>query len=644
MVGSLKILHLEDSEPDTELIKSKLEEEGLVCQVLRVDSSAGFVEALQSGGMDIILSDFSLPGFDGFSALAMAREECPEVPFVFVSGAIGEERAIESLKMGATDYVLKDRLARLGMVIRRALKEVRERSERLKAEKQLVFRNILLATQQEAGPDGIIVIGENRQLVSMNRRFVEMWGIPVEIAASKDINQIRSFIYAQITAPEVLCDSTFEHSGNPPESTHDEFLMKDGRVFERDSAPLIGPEKELLGRVCYFRDVTESRKVAEQQNQAKKMEALGNLAAGIAHDFNNLLAIILGNADVLKEEMSALGIKATGLIEIIQAGERAEEIIRNIQTFSRKSDLQRTLFHVRDVANEVLALTQHGLPSNITIQFQCLASRDLVFGDSSQIHRAIMNLCSNARRAMQAEGGVLRLVIDGPVNGSAISLPGSALVEGSYLRVTLSDTGQGMNKAILEHIFEPYFTTDRTGKGTGLGLAVVQGVISQHGGMITAESEVGKGAIFSMYLPLAPDTPGSETMSPTDRAIPTGAERILFVDDEPALAKLAGLTLSTLGYQTIVFTNSPEALQAFESGPEAFDLLIVDYSMPVMTGMELLQKAKAIRPTIKAILCTGYCNENIAETAESLGVTEILIKPVARHLLAQAIKRLFPGS
>ncbi|MGA2333113.1 MAG: PAS domain S-box protein [Syntrophales bacterium] len=395
-----------------------------------------------------------------------------------------------------------------------------------------------------------------------------------------------------------------------------------------------------------FFDLTESKRIEgerkvlqERLQRAEKMEAIGTLAGGIAHDFNNILGAVLGYTEMALGESKLDSHLRRYLEQIFKAGERARDLVKQILSFSRQSDEKPRPLRVSPIVKEVMRLVRASVPSTINIRQDIHEDWDTVVADSTQIHQILMNLCTNAAYAMRGEKGELKVSLV-PVN---VEPPDNLIVRhdlspGKYLRLTVSDTGAGIDNEIMDRIFDPFFTTKKPGEGTGLGLSVVYGIVKSYGGAITVTSEVGKGTGFNVYLPLLTGVEDKEEAN-VEEPVPRGNERILFVDDEAALVQLATSILSGLGYEVTGRTSSPEALQVFRNRPDSFDLVITDMTMPNMTGSELAQQLMRIRPDIPVILCTGFSEEVTQEKARAIGVREFIMKPIVRRQIAEAIRR-----
>ena len=408
--------------------------------------------------------------------------------------------------------------------------------------------------------------------------------------------------------------------------------------------PLTLPDGS-IGKLEVFRDIT-AQKQAEQEKktlefqlrQAQKMEAIGTLAGGIAHDFNNILFPIMGYS-----EMGMIGVSKDSkikknFIEILNASKRAGDLVQQILTFSRQREQELRPLAAQIVIKEALRLIRSSIPSTIEIDQDIEKDHNLIMADPTQIHQVVMNLCTNAYHAMEKSGGRLSVNLK-EMDLTPEDLTGLDMRPGPYLCLTVSDTGTGMDSPTMERIFDPYFTTKEKGKGTGLGLAVVHGIVKGYGGDIRVYSEPGKGTSFHVYLPvIKTDNLASEIVS--DEPLQTGHEHILLIDDETQIIDMEKQMLEKLGYQVTVLTSSIDALKAFKASPDKFDLVITDMTMPNMTGDKLTGELKNIRPDIPVILCTGFSEKISKESAGALGVAGFLMKPVLMKDLARTIREV----
>ena len=395
------------------------------------------------------------------------------------------------------------------------------------------------------------------------------------------------------------------------------------------------------GKLLYYegaiQDITDRKNLETQLRQAQKMEAIGTLAGGIAHDFNNILGVIIGYTD-----MAHAGARPEKqryyLDQVLRACDRAKNLVNQILTFSRQSEQEKKPVLITPIIREGVKLLRSSLPSTIQITQNILDSSSAVLADPTQIHQILMNLCTNAAQAMRDRDGIITIQLDHDHIDPAETHNRLGLMEGDYARLTVSDTGYGIDTSIVDRIFDPFFTTKEPGEGTGLGLSVVYGIAKNCSGAVDVSSEPGKGTTFSVYLPLIE----TDEQMYEEAAEPVfgGTERILFVDDEAALVEVGKMMLASLGYHVTSRTSSIEALEVFRARPHDFDLVITDMTMPNMTGVDLAKVLLRIRPDIPIVLCTGFSEMISEEKAKILGIRQFVMKPLFRKDLAGVIREV----
>jgi two-component system, cell cycle sensor histidine kinase and response regulator CckA len=518
----LRLLQLEDDTVDAELITATLTEGGIPCQSQLVDTRQAFVAALKEGRMDLILADYSIPGFDGMTALTLARQHCPDVPFLFVSATIGEELAIDAMHQGATDYVLKQRLGRLVPSVQRALRELDDRAERKRAEEAL-------------------------------------------------------------------------------------------------------------------------RQSEKQFRQSQKMEAVGRLAGGIAHDFNNLLTVIMGYSQVLLTELGPQHPLRGKIDETLKAGERAATLIRQLLTFSSKQSLDPKILSLNTAVTSLESLLRRLIGEDIQLVSTLDPANGRLRADQAQLEQVLVNLVVNARDAMP-KGGTLT------IETAQVELTRSPvyhltpLLPGLYVRLAVSDTGCGMDRNTQSHIFEPFFTTKGEGKGSGLGLSTVFGIVTQCGGAIDVTSRVGQGTRFDLYFPsVESDILTTAPTQPVGQP-QRGTETILLVEDDPSVRTLVRDELRKLGYRVLEAKNGVEACLLATQQTGLVQLLLTDVVMPGMGGRELAQHLSVIKPDLRTLFISGYMDDVGIMAGQEEGTSSFLQKPFTPEVLARAVRNLLDVS
>jgi PAS domain S-box-containing protein len=644
---ALRILHLEDSVQDSELVAEILREAGLLCEITCARTREAFEKTLGGQPFDLILCDYGLPGYDGFAALKAVRTRDRNIPFILLSGSIGEEQAVESLKSGATDYLLKNRMERLVPAVTRALREAQERAIRRKTEEALAKEREFIKAVLENIQSGIVACDAEGTLTLFNRATRELHGLPVEPIPAEQWAEHYGLFHpdgkTHLKKEELPLLRAF--NGERVQDAEVKLVSKDGltRTVMCSGQAIFDAQGNKLGAVVAIHDVTERRKAEEetrmlenQLRQAQKLEAIGTLAGGIAHDFNNILGAIIGYAELAQEDMAAERSKKH-LQEVLKAGHRAKELVHQILAFSRQSIPERKPVAIGMIIKEALKLLRATLPTTIQIRTEINTRNDRVVADPVQVHQVLMNLCTNAGYAMREKGGTLTVslneatVAEEPTH--AASLP-----PGAYLKLSVRDTGHGMAKTVLDRIFDPFFTTKPLGEGTGLGLSVVHGIITSHGGQISVNSEPGVGTTFNIVLPRTANV--IEMPAQNRPEVARGTERVLLVDDEEPLANLLKERLERFGYKVVAQTDSVAAFELFRAAPSSFDIVISDQTMPGITGVELAKRIRQVRRDLPVFLCTGYSESVKDEDVQAISLCEVVLKPVDLHALHAAVRRV----
>lgn len=407
-------------------------------------------------------------------------------------------------------------------------------------------------------------------------------------------------------------------------------------ILELTFSPIRDHSGNVISFLSVGRDITSELRKEDQLRQAQKMEAIGTLAGGIAHDFNNILAIIIGYTEITRINAACTGPMNDNLDQILLAADRATELVRQILTFSRKQTVEKKPVQLHLIIEDALKMLRASLPATIEIRQHIRQDDAIVMADPTQIQQILMNLCTNAFHAMEEQGGVIEVTLDSITLGQDDVRAYAESVPGPYARLSVRDTGTGIDQQIIDRIFDPFFTTKASGKGTGMGLAVIHGIVKNHGGMIRVYSEVGRGTVFHVYLPIREGKTDKQSVAAASP--PRGHEHILFVDDEELLLKIGAEMLQSLGYTVTTAKNGSVAFDLLSRNPAAFDLLITDHAMPQATGFELAKKALAVRPDLPVILCTGYSEAVSEEKAKAAGIHSFILKPLTLQALAQVTR------
>ncbi len=423
------------------------------------------------------------------------------------------------------------------------------------------------------------------------------------------------------------------------------FTIPKGQKWIRTITEAVWEGDKIVKVVGSFMDITEQKQAAEQRakleeqlRQSQKMESIGTLAGGIAHDFNNFFGVIVGNTEIAFNDVPDWNPAHHNLEEIHKAALRARDMVKQILRFSRQTKNEAKPVRICPIMEDALDFVRSTIPVTIEIRTYFSAPADTILADPTQLNQIIMNLCTNAAHAMREKGGLLEIGLKNINLEGKDAASYQDLVPGKYLVLTVSDTGQGIEPELCSRIFDPYYTTKGVGDGTGLGLSVVHGIVKSYHGAIHVFSEPGKGTTLKVFFPLIESKIAPEATSLG--SLPTGKERILFVDDQAALAEIGGQMLKSLGYEVTVRTSSNEALEVFREQPDKYDLLLTDMTMPEMTGKDLAQEFLRLRPDFPIILCTGFSEIVSEESAQQIGIKAFVMKPIIMRELAETVRQV----
>ena len=546
---------------------------------------------------------------------------------------MNERQTLVGLRKDGTEFPLEAAISKFETQGATVLTvRLRDMTEPRRAEEALK----LFAAIVRSSDDAIIGKTVDGTILSWNGGAERLYGYPADEIVGRSISVL--------VPPEHLdrLRGVLERVRRGEHITHFETVRKrkDGALVDvsLSLSPIKDPTGQTVGLAAIERDITARKQLEAQLRQAQKMEAIGTLAGGIAHDFNNILNAVIGHAELLGDDLAEASRGADHLQEILVAGTRAKELVRQILTFSRRTERERRPVALRDIVPEAMRLLRASLPTTVEFRQQLEPGRALVLADPIQLHQVLLNLCTNAEHAMREQGGLLDVQLKTVEVDAEFAAAHPPLTPGSYVKLTVRDTGHGMPRKVRERIFDPFFTTKPLGEGTGMGLAVVHGIVTDHDGTITVESAPGTGTRFDVYLPRCDAAEPPEI--PLERPIRGHLERILLVDDEPSLVRLWTAMLEQLGYRVTAYTNSQHALEAFRAAPQTVDLVISDQTMPQLTGEAFARELLRLRPDLPLILCTGFSHSLTEEKAKTLGIRALLQKPIGRQELCVTVQRL----
>lgn len=640
----LNLLILEDEPHDAELVINTLEEAGYICRWDRVETREEFTACLDTGEYDLILSDYNLPHFDGISALNQSMEHNIDVPFIIISGAIGEEIAIESLKAGATYYVLKDHLSRLAPVVKRALQEKEERHRRSASDEALRKERDFTHTLVNTTPAFFVAIGPDGKTIMMNASMLHALGYTLEEVSGADY--LSTFvpagehgglidIYRQLT---VLKQPTFN------ENT---VLTKDGRELcvEWYGRPVLrGDNLEYFFGVGI--DITERKRakkekdaLQEQLRQSQKMEAIGQLAGGIAHDFNNLLTVIQGYSEIALLKLEQENPLRDAMLNINNAALKAGNLTRQLLAFGRRQVLEIKVIDLNETIRDLNNMLRRILGEDIELTIALEKNLGFVKVDPRQIDQVIINLAVNARDAMPT-GGKLTIETANVDLGESYTRDHIGIFPGPHVMLSVSDTGVGISPEIKDHIFEPFFTTKERGKGTGLGLSTIYGIVNQCEGNICVYSEPGLGTTFKLYFPQISGTRDTLKKKTSSLQFPRGSETILVVEDNMAAKKLAVEILTMQGYRVLEASDGQEALNIAKTYVAVIDLVLTDVVMPQISGKELIDQLWLLPLGCKVLYMSGYTDDAIVHHGVLCKGLSYIQKPFTVESLSKKVREV----
>jgi PAS domain S-box-containing protein len=631
----LRVLILEDDPQDAELMAAMLRQAGYSLTLQVTDSRAQFEQQLQHGEHDVILADYKLGGWNAMDALQVLREVGKDIPCVVVTGSLGDEAAVECIKQGAADYVLKDRLHRLPVAVEGALRDKAQGQEAARLQEQIRRAKKEWEQTVDTVPDPVLVLDEQFRVKRANRATARVLGLEFSQLIGRPCYQV---VHGR-TEPMPECP--FQRmllTGKEHRCDIEEPRL--GKVFDATATPLYNSGSAVLGCVEVLRDITERKRAEEQLRQAHKMEAIGQLAGGVAHDFNNLLMAIIGYSELLLARLREGDRLRKHIQEIKKAGERAAALTRQLLAFSRRQVLVPQVLDLNSVVSNVQKMLRRMIGEDIDLLTVPASDLGQVRADPGQVEQVIMNLAVNARDAMP-EGGKLTLETANVALEESYTRNHIDVLPGRYVMLAVSDTGSGMDAETLSHIFEPFFTTKEEGKGTGLGLATVYGIAKQSGGHIEVSSEPGQGTTFKVYLPRIEAAYEPAALGAPAEEMPRGTETVLLAEDDVVVCELLRKMLQGSGYTVLEAGGARQALRMGERyAPRPIHLLLADVVMPEMSGPQLADHLARVYPKMKVLYISGYTDAAVARHGKLSTKAPYLQKPFAPEVLARKVREV----
>jgi two-component system cell cycle sensor histidine kinase/response regulator CckA len=646
MTRPIRVLHLEDSPRDAEVIQHRLEVENVHCDFVVASDRESFEAALESESFDLIISDYNLPGYGGIAALGRAQEKQPDAPVIIISGSIGEDEAVRCLQTGATDYLLKERLERLASAVRRAIEETELRRQRRQVQDALIQRERSLRENEErtnfalaAAGMGVWQLELGTNVVSWSATMAPLFGLTPD-TLPKALDEVFSLIHPD-DRDAVKASVERAIAGERAYAIEFRCIWPDGSThwISGRAKTSYGPDGKSPGLIGISIDITERKSLEAQLRQSQKLEAVGQLAGGVAHDFNNLLTAILGYSNFVVDTFEAGDRRHSDIREVIKAGERAATLTRQLLAFSRKQVLQPVAVDLNALITGIRQMLGRLIGEHIDLVTVLPSDLRAVRADPGQIEQIVMNLVVNARDAMPT-GGRVAIETANIELGESYAKEHKSVRPGSYVMLAVSDSGIGMNEETKQRLFEPFFTTKEPGKGTGLGLATVHGIVQQSNGHVWVDSEPGAGTVFKIYLP-AIDR-GEDVSVPTarDEVIAAGTETLLVVEDEEAVRFLSRVILEKAGYRVFDAPTPERAEAVFDANPALFDLLVTDVIMPGSSGPKLFERLAQRRPDLKVLYVSGYTDDAIVHQGQLDPGIEFLQKPFSAEDLSRRVREV----
>lgn len=633
MKTPLQVLIVEDCDADAMLLLHELKRGGYDLKHLQVCTRPALEAALRDGPWDIIFSDFAMPSFDGLTALEMVKASGLDLPFILVSGTVGEERAVAAMKAGASDYLMKGRLGRLVPAVQRELRDADTRRQQRQSQESLRQSEERFTKLFHTSPVAMILttVPEGK-IVEINDTFLKVFGFAKEQVMGQLTMSLglwvepadrEKFLRELVQHGRVV---NFEaklrrHSGEPGD-----FLLSSEVV-------------EVTGVKCalsLLHDLTDKKRAEAQALRGQRLESIGTLSAGIAHDLNNALAPILMSIDLLRSSRMDPGDQAI-LDTLASSTQRAANMVGHVLTFTRGLSGEHTAVPLTHLLKDINSILRQTLPKNIQLKTTHAKGLWLVSADATQLHQVLTNLSINARDAMP-HGGNLTIWAENVTLDDQFARMCHDAKPGPHVHVSVKDTGTGMSPAILDRIFEPFFTTKPVGKGTGLGLPSVRDIVQKHGGCLLVRSEVGKGTEFSVYLPALPAadvTAEAEEPAP----LPMGrGETVLLADDESAIRDITSQTLRMHNYEVIAAADGARALSAFTGRQNEVRVLLTDLNMPILDGIALIRVLRDLQPGIRVIVSSSPMEDQAGLDPLQLGADACLSKPYTAQQLLTTVR------
>ncbi len=633
--GPIRILVGEDDSIIAHVVQKKLRREGF-----ETDEATTGLEILgkaSGGNYDLLLLDYRLPDLDGGEVIDLLSQNGIEIPFIIMTGFGDEAIAVDMMKLGAQDYLIKDPklFGLLPKVINRSLKSIEGQKRLLAATAKIQEQASLL----DGAQDSIMVLDENYEITYWNKASERIYGFKEDEVKGRMESDFLLPSKAERDKLKGINELLVEKGKWQGEIEHAD---KDGTavIVSSHRSMVYDQENQPKSVLIINTDISEKKSLQKQIILSQKMESVGQMAGGIAHDFNNILAGIFGYVRLAQRGLPEDSPARKDLEQVMRGAKRAKTLVSQILSFSSHNTAELRSVVLADVVEEAIHLLNVSATSSVLIEKNIEDVDGFVMADSTQIHQVIINLGMNSLHAMKERGGKLRIGLQRFNQEDGIA---GALLDfdaGDYIVLKIQDEGHGMDEETVSRIFDPFFTTKGEGEGSGIGLAVVHGIVTHHGGKIEVRSDVGEGTITTIYFPLAKDVSHLGSLVEGNDSLLRGDERILLIDDQQSALDPVEQLLGDLGYTVEAFTKGELAVNRFAEDPAGFDLVITDQKMPGMSGIELSQQVLAIKPGVPVIITTGFSTTLSRNKAQLMGISEIVMKPYSYEEISQTIRRV----
>ena len=632
MEKRIRALLIEDSADDAALLARELQHAGYDIEPTRVDTPEALKKALEDEKWDIVFCDYSMPLLKGTDALRMVRARNPDIPYIFVSGTMGEDVAVAAMRAGAHDYIVKGNLKRLVPAVERELREAEHRRESRNMQRSIKENEEQFRSIMENIADMVALVDPDGKRVYNSPSYGPLLGDPESVRGSDSFEEVHPDDRERMRT--IFQETVKSGIG---QRTEYRLLLKDGTIrYIESQGSVIRDERGAVRHVLVVsRDITEKKRIEEQMLRAQRMESIGTLAGGIAHDLNNVLGPIMMALDILRRKFPSTDSK--GILDTLESSaRRGSNMVRQVLAFARGVEGERMQLQAKHLVQEMKEIAGETFPKTIDIRTDVAKNLWAISADPTQIHQILLNLCVNARDAMP-QGGTIRIEGENVQIDEQYARMNVGAKAGPYVVIRVSDTGTGMPPGVIDKIFEPFFTTKEVGKGTGLGLSTVLSIVRSHGGFINVYSEPGKGTSFKIYIP---GLEKAELEFPKEKHEELKAghgELVLVIDDEASIRQITKETLETYGYAVLTAGDGTEGVALFVENKKRINAVLTDMMMPFMDGSSTIRAIRKIDPRVIIIAATGLAGSADPVMLADLGVRTILQKPYTAQKLLSAI-------